>query len=128
MISFHFIGDQLYLKTLREIKEGEQLCISYGCNWRWNNYDDRQEFLNKFYFFNCECDSCFNRLSPPAHALKCPKCPEESAIYPIKHSKYDSKCSKCQTMFLNQFETIKNQTQLSVDLLEKVNKFFFFNA
>lgn len=113
----------MYLKTLREIKVGEQINISYGCNVKWNTFNARQEFLSKFYFFDCECVSCINRLNPVSHALKCEKCTnndQDSPVFPIKHTKYDSKCARCQTMFTNRFESVKSQTQSSVDLLEKV--------
>ena len=113
----------MYLKTLREIKPGESINISYGCNWRWHSFAERQEFLSKFYFFDCECKSCTSYLNPICHALKCEKC-SDAPVYPNKHSKYDSKCSRCLTMFASKFELTKSQTQSSVDLLDKVNFLF----
>ena len=112
------------MKTLREIAVNEQICISYGMNANWQLYNARQEFLSKFYFFNCECESCLNKVEPVSHALKCEKCKENSPVFPIKHSKYDSKCSRCKTMFVDKIDTIRNQIQTSVDLLDKVNLLF----
>lgn len=123
VISFHFTGNRLYLKTLREIEPGEQINISYGCNWQWHTVQERHEFLNKYYFFNCECKSCQAGLNPQCQALKCEKC-KDAPVYPVKHSKYDSKCQVCKTMFVGRFEAVKKQTQGSIDLLDKINLLF----
>ena len=113
----------MYLKTLREINAGEQIRITYGVHAQWKPYSDRQEFLSKFYFFNCDCKSCAAHLQPVCHALKCEKC-DDAPVFPVKHSKYDSKCAKCQTMFVNRFESVRKDTQSSVDLLDKINLLF----
>ena len=123
VISFHFTGNRLYLKTLREIDAGEQINITYGCNWQWHSLQERAEFLSKFYFFSCECKSCLASVQPTCQALKCEKC-KDAPVHPIKHSKYDSKCQVCKTMFVARFEAVRKQTQGSVDLLDKINLLF----
>lgn len=123
VITFHFTGNCLYLKTLCEIAAGEQINISYGTNCNWHSVQERAEFLSKFYFFSCECKSCAAGLQPVCQALKCEKC-KDAPVHPIKHSKYDSKCQVCKTMFVGRFEAAKKQTQGSVDLLDKINLLF----
>ncbi|KAK2749771.1 hypothetical protein FQN55_003007 [Onygenales sp. PD_40] len=51
-----FDGPLMYLKTLRDVKHGEQIYISYIDNTY--PYERRQEELDTRYFFTCKCPKC----------------------------------------------------------------------
>jgi hypothetical protein len=57
----NFVGTSCVLRSIRCIKEGEQIYDNYGKLYAINNYDDRQFKLEDQYFFNCKCEPCMSK-------------------------------------------------------------------
>lgn len=67
-------GDTLVLYATKDIDVGDEITFSYGGNYRWQIFSERQSMLKKSYFFDCNCFACENKLQPVNTALKCPTC------------------------------------------------------
>ena len=46
--------------AIRNIKKGDQLFISYGPNFVFDEKNERQEKLKELYGFECDCEACIN--------------------------------------------------------------------
>lgn len=52
-------SSKLSVSALRDIKEGEEICISYICCDDMD-FSERQELLLKYYLFSCSCPACIS--------------------------------------------------------------------
>ena len=69
--------DTITIHTIRSVKEGEDLSISY-C-WQYLPTVDRRRWLFDGYFFNCSCTICCG--PDQARAFRCPAC-QDGVAYP----------------------------------------------
>lgn len=58
-----FDGDELFVKAVRPIKNGEQILISYID--ATNPYGVRRKELSERYYFDCQCSKCFKGRDTP---------------------------------------------------------------
>lgn len=89
--SWEFTENGIIIKTLRSIKNGEPLTLSYGPNSAIN-FDQRQTRLKEDYCFFCQCDLCKNDASKLTNTMKCTasiNCPG-----PLVLNKYET-CIGC---------------------------------
>lgn len=89
--SWEFTETGIIIKTLRSIKNGEPLTLSYGPNSAID-FDQRQTRLKEDYCFFCQCDLCTNDASKLNNTMKCKtsiNCPG-----PLVLNKYET-CIGC---------------------------------
>ncbi len=96
------MGNTCIVKTLREIKAGEEILDSYGPHFASNSLEDRIRFLDGQYLFCCDCQPCIENwlvyTNLPKHnpTIKCPQC-DSTTYSACGKGKYE--CSKCSTAF-----------------------------
>jgi len=57
-LMYFFKENRVVLRAMRDIEEGEMLCINY-LDDRWlNSYDVKQEFMKAHWGFACGCEKC----------------------------------------------------------------------
>uniref|UniRef100_A0A6F9DU65 [histone H3]-lysine(4) N-trimethyltransferase n=1 Tax=Phallusia mammillata TaxID=59560 RepID=A0A6F9DU65_9ASCI len=80
-------GVNLELRALRPIEKDEELCISYVDSMETR--EDRREKLSSQYYFDCECNLCFNggESEDLKHATAAENMKEESVKYINQFSK-----------------------------------------
>lgn len=65
-IRFPFSNNILQVVALRDIAEGEEVCISYLDECELNrSRHSRQKYLEENYLFACECDKCQEEIDQP---------------------------------------------------------------
>ncbi|XP_037049477.1 SET and MYND domain-containing protein DDB_G0284059-like [Bradysia coprophila] len=95
------MGNTSVVKTLREIRTGEEILDSYGPHFASNSIEDRIRFLEEQYLFCCNCQSCdenwlvYSKLPKQNLSIKCPQCDGESAA----SGKGKNVCLKCSNTF-----------------------------
>jgi hypothetical protein len=57
-VTRNFNGTACVLRTIRRVRENEQIFDNYGKLYAVNDYDDRQFKLQDQYFFDCKCEPC----------------------------------------------------------------------
>ncbi|KAH9495866.1 SET and MYND domain-containing protein 4 [Bulinus truncatus] len=71
-----FIGETLVVRTVKDVKNSEEIFNCYGPHYCRMRREERQEVLNSQYHFDCNCskcsagDFCNDRFA----AFKCPSC------------------------------------------------------
>lgn len=95
------MGNACIVKTLREIKAGEEVLDSYGPHFASNSIEDRIRYLDGQYLFSCRCQPCvenwltYSKLPKNNPSFKCPQCDSESSACGTgKHI-----CLKCSNTF-----------------------------
>ena len=53
-----FVGKKCVFRTIDVIHKGEELCLSYGPNFRIQSLAGRQRKLRECFFFTCSCRAC----------------------------------------------------------------------
>lgn len=95
------IGNKCVVKTLREIKAGEEILDSYGPHFTSNSIEDRIRYLDGQYLFCCDCQPCaenwlvYSKLPKNNFRYKCPKCGSGSTV----SRKGKHVCLKCSNTF-----------------------------
>lgn len=65
-IRFPFSNNVLQVVALRDIAEGEEICISYLDECELNrSRHSRQKYLEENYLFACECEKCQEEIDQP---------------------------------------------------------------
>lgn len=118
------IGKTCVVKSLREIKCGEEILDSYGPHFASNSIEERMQLLKGQYLFTCCCSACtenwliYSQLPRENPCLKCTKC--ENGSCTKRKDKFV--CSECaiainaKTLTKTVTECAK-QYQLAKDLL-----------
>ncbi|KAK9388618.1 hypothetical protein V1515DRAFT_578937 [Lipomyces mesembrius] len=111
-----FNKNVLLVRAVREIKEGEEILISYTDNTMPMPY--RKEQLRTRYFFDCQCSACCpvpSGVKPdPRNDFACPECGTPFQPYPMKSHPsaqlYNDiyECSSCHYGFSNAHNVVAN--------------------
>ncbi|RWS12405.1 SET and MYND domain-containing protein (SMYD)-like protein [Dinothrombium tinctorium] len=88
-----FDGTKVFLKSMRNLEEGEEITISYGVQFNHDSKNMRKKELKK-YLFECKCASCEDELEIYRDALLCPKC--QGAVI------YDEQENQCRCLQCNE--------------------------
>ena len=86
-----FNGAQLTLRTTRQIKQGEEISISYGLHYKYHSRAYRRQELSNSYFFTCCCSACESQREPVLNALKCPQSSCDGAVIALNSEHSDNK-------------------------------------
>ncbi|KAK3860966.1 hypothetical protein Pcinc_033028 [Petrolisthes cinctipes] len=74
----NFIGDLLVIRTIEDVKEGDQIYNCYGPHYCRQTREDRQESLKQQYFFTCKCYPCtqpqYMRQEAVWNGVQCESC------------------------------------------------------
>ncbi|XP_040574383.1 SET and MYND domain-containing protein 4 [Lepeophtheirus salmonis] len=82
----YFKGNQIFMRALHPIKQGEPIFDNYGPTFYFKETKDRQKELKDRYWFNCNCQACQENWSLLNDLISIPK---ESLSY-NKKLKQDS--------------------------------------
>ncbi|KRW98480.1 hypothetical protein PPERSA_03311 [Pseudocohnilembus persalinus] len=112
-----FNNRQIYIKTLRPIKAGEQLTVSYFDVCR--SKQERKKYALQQYMFKCQCERCEN--DDEEFAIKCQNCKKSE----IKEN--ELKCIQCGKEITNEDmikikERIKQISEMMNDKSIEYNK------
>ncbi|RWS02899.1 SET and MYND domain-containing protein 4-like protein [Dinothrombium tinctorium] len=97
-------GSQITIRTSCEIKSGDELCFCYGPTVSKMSLNDRQKFLRKQYYFDCDCKGCNSRKEYKGRAFLCPYC--KGAL--ILNDDTSNHCLDCKKENIDLTENIKN--------------------
>jgi hypothetical protein len=117
----HSYGRRCVVRTLTTIHEGEEILDNYGYSFLSCPKQERQLYLNRQYFFLCDCNACINNWPmftelPEKLLYKCPKCKRSlnrfacSECYSKREIKIiESEIKSCLTKYNNAMQKISEK-------------------
>nr|XP_019541216.2 SET and MYND domain-containing protein DDB_G0273589-like [Aedes albopictus] len=126
-ITRYFIGNAVYVRTIKNIPAGSMVAENYGQLYTRAGRRERRKLLKENYKFDCGCQACeedwpaLQELNPMIRRFRCGAtegCGNE-LIFRINSTENEMKCSKCGglTDVNTSFETLKQ-----VDYLNRYNE------
>jgi hypothetical protein len=118
----NFYGDSVIVRAIRNIAEGEEVCISYGPIFYEVKQRARQTGLKGAYFFTCRCEACRENW-PVAEEMfdDVPKYRCENCRSPlVTEEKFERKYFTCFICKHKQdMEDVVGRLQLSYDVFAR---------
>lgn len=116
-ITRYFIGNAVYVRTIKNIPAGSMVAENYGQLYTRAGRRERRKLLKENYKFDCGCQACeedwpaLQELNPMIRRFRCGAtegCGNE-LIFRINSTENEMKCSKCGglTDVNTSFETLK---------------------
>lgn len=99
----YFKKTTVHVRTIRNVKPGEQLTENYGPLYSQNPKDERCSKLKKFYWFDCNCEACeqnwpvFGDMTNNEMRFKCngsESC-DNAIVVPENCSDFMIQCAMC---------------------------------